>query len=421
MRKANISAIVGAMFMVSAISACAGEKQFKIDPAHSSLTFRIRHLYTMFTGRFNSFSGVISGDPDNPATMKVEAEVDLAGVDTANKDRDDHLRAADFFDVKLHPTARFESTKIVADKENKGTVIGNMTIRGITKEVAFDGGFLGHGIDHRGGQRAGFHAEAKINRSDFGISYNATLPNGITVLGEEVELNLDIEAIESQPESNAEKAAAQQVNEPKSESPAQLTEEAARALEEATAQIAAKGDVDGLKVGSRAPDFSLPDTEGKIVKLSEQLKKGPAVVVFYRGEWCAFCNLQQKALEEAYPRIKALGASLIGISPQTQEKAIAQQDANKLSYSLLADATGKTMRDYRLLYQVPESMKKVFMEQYKIDLEEYNGPGRWELPVTATYVIDAQGVIKAGLVDMDYTRRMDPKEIIKALEEIANP
>ncbi|TFH14200.1 MAG: redoxin domain-containing protein [Lentisphaerales bacterium] len=95
-----------------------------------------------------------------------------------------------------------------------------------------------------------------------------------------------------------------------------------------------------------------------------------------------------------------------------------QAEDNNLSFPLLSDTTGKTMRDYRLLYQVPASLKKVFLETYGVDLEKYNGEDRWELPVTATFVIGIDGKVKAGLVDMDYTKRMEPSDILAALRSL---
>lgn len=405
-----------------AVPSFAEEKVFDIDDVHSSLTFKIRHLYTTFTGRFNSFKGTISGDLDNPATLKVEAEVDILSIDTANDDRDKHLRAPDFFNTKFHPTARFKSTRTVVDGDARGFVTGNLTICGITKEITFYGRFSGYGPDHRKGTRVGFHAEATIDRTDFGMKYNAELPNGITILGTEVEIILEIEAIEKTAEIEKKPLVplADRIDKFKSRRKKPLPKEISQALEKAIAKIMAKGGVDGLNTGDMAPDFSLHDMNNKRVSLEETLRDGPVVLVFYRGEWCPFCNLQLKALEEVYPEMKKLGASLIGITPQKQEKSLVQRKKNALSFPLLTDSSGDTMRAYRLLYQIPPEMKEVYLKQYNLNLEEYNGEGRWELPVTATYVIGTDGIIKAGLVDMDYTKRMEPQDILEVLQDMRN-
>ena len=419
--KRSISLVL-VILLFAGVSVKAEEKTFAIDPVHSGVTFSIRHLYGTFAGRFNSFSGTISGDMDDPAGMSVSAEVSVASVDTANRDRDTHLRASDFLDTELFPTAGFESTGVTLTDERKGWVRGKLTIRDISKEVAFDAEFLGYGPDHRNGSRAGFRAVTTIDRRDFGIRYNAELPNGITVLGNEVELAINIEAIEVAPAETADvekQSLAQRIDEFKAGNRKPQPKEIEDALAAASEEILKQGGIEGIDVGVAAPDFSLPDARGREVSLARKLKDGPVVLVFYRGEWCPFCNLQLKALEEAYPEMQKLGASLIGIAPQKQEKALFQAENSKLSFPLLSDITGDTMRAYRLLYTIPESMKEVYLNRYGIDLDEYNGDGRWELPVTATFVIGPDGIVKAGLVDMDYTRRMEPDDILSALRKLS--
>jgi polyisoprenoid-binding protein YceI/peroxiredoxin len=421
MKEILIAAAIAGMLVASA--GAVEEKKFEIDPVHSSVTFRIRHLYSMFTGRFNRFSGTITGDIENPSSLKVVAEVDVSSVDTANADRDKHLRAADFFDVGVHPKATFVSRKVVLTGENEAEVHGTLTLRGIEKEVVLSARFSGYGPDHRGGARAGFYATTKIDKSEFGIAFNAELPNGITVLGNEVELILDLEAIEVRDTAKGvdeAKTLKQTIDEFKAGNKKERPESVKAALTRALEEIEAQGNIEGLSVGDRAPDFTLPDAAGEKVRLSDALKDGPVVLVFYRGEWCPFCNLQLRALEKAYPRIKESGASLLAIAPQTTDKSDLQSEKNTLTFPLLSDLSGGTMRDYHLLYRIPEEMKKVYLAQYGLDLEQYNGEGRWELPVTATYVIDKGGIIRAGLVDMDYTRRMEPSDIIAALEDLKN-
>ncbi len=416
MKKVAISLFAGLML---ATAGQAEEKQFQIDPVHSSVQFRVRHLYSMFSGRFDKFEGTISGDPDNPTTMKVSASVDIASIDTANADREKHLRTPDFFDAANHPTATFVSTSTsLGDTKDAGAVTGNLTIRGITKEVTFKGQFLGHGVDPRGAHRAGFHATATINRMDFGVAYNATLTNGVTMLGNDVELILDIEAIEAKPEAAKSKTLAESAATYKEQEKKALDKDSEEALNKAEKEIMASSGHDGLKIGDKAPDFTLPDATGKSVSLYEALKKGPVVLVFYRGEWCPFCNLQLRALEKVYPDILKLGASLIAVSPQMEEKATAQSGQNNLTFPLLTDGTGDTMKAYHLLYNVPEAMQKVYREKFGVDLESYNGKGHLQLPVTSTYIIDQKAIISDGLVDFDYTKRMEPEDIVKALKKL---
>lgn len=401
------------LLVLSGLPARAEEKKFVIDPVHSGVNFRIRHLYTMFPGRFDAFSGTITCDTNDLATMRVRGAVDVASISTANADRDKHLRTADFFDVARYPTATFESTEVRPGSGQAVTVRGTMTLHGVTAAVVFEGKVLGYGADMKGVNRVGFQGRGTIDRTKFGMAYNAPLASGITMLGNDVELTLDIEAAEvaALPAPSLE----QQLDQLKSTGGKDLPPEVAAALEEAKAKIAAQQNVGGLEIGEKAPDFALPDTGDKPVTLSENLKQGPVVLVFYRGEWCPFCNLQLRALQEAYPEIRKLGASLLAVSPQKIEKSLVLENKDALTFPLLSDTDGKALRAYKLLYTIPAEMQRIYKDKYKIDLEEYNGPGHWELPVTATYVIGTDGLIAAGLVDLDYTKRMEPADILSAL------
>jgi len=180
----------------------AENRTFQIDPVHSSIQFRIRHLYSTFVGRFNKFEGTISGDMANPATMKVSAKVEVTSIYTDNETREKHLRSPDFFDTDHHPVATFESIKVTpGEKNSTGSVTGKLTIRGVTKEVTFQGQFLGSGVgvgpDPK--DRAGFHAVTTLNRFDYGVAFNGALPSGLPMLGSDVELILDLEAVEVKP------------------------------------------------------------------------------------------------------------------------------------------------------------------------------------------------------------------------------
>jgi polyisoprenoid-binding protein YceI len=189
------AAVVWAVVMCAAI--VRGEpKTFEVDPVHSCVLFRIQHLYTMFTGRFNAFSGTITGDPADPASFQVTAEVDILSIDTANKTRETHLLSPDFFDGKRFGVARFKSTRTVPGKDDTAQVTGDLTIRDVTREVTFAVKFLGQGPDHMKGTRAGFHAETTLNRRDFGIAFAGQLPNGKPMLSDSVDLILEIEAAE---------------------------------------------------------------------------------------------------------------------------------------------------------------------------------------------------------------------------------
>ena len=182
--------------LVLTMATQAEEKKFVIDPVHSGLGFRIRHLYSMFPGRFDGFSGTITCETNDVTSMKVRGAVDLRTISTGNADRDKHLRTADFFNVEKYPTATFESTEVQRGADNALTIRGTMTLHGVTAEVVFEGKVLGYGADMKGAKRVGYQGKGTIDRTKFGIAYNASLAGGLTMLGSDVELILDIEAVE---------------------------------------------------------------------------------------------------------------------------------------------------------------------------------------------------------------------------------
>ena len=170
-------------------------------------------------------------------------------------------------------------------------------------------------------------------------------------------------------------------------------------------------------IGDIAPDFALPNVSGGQTRLSELLANGPVVISFYRGGWCPFCNLEFKALHDKLPEIKALGATLVGISPETL--AVSKQTVldHQLEFEVLSDEANHVARDYGLVMVVDEAIRPHY-EQWGIDIPAANGDDTFELPVPATYVIDRDGVIRAAHVDKDYTRRMEPADIITALKAL---
>ncbi len=172
-----------------------------------------------------------------------------------------------------------------------------------------------------------------------------------------------------------------------------------------------------LTVGDIAPDFTLPNVTGQPVSLYEVLKRGPVVVSFYRGGWCPFCNLELHALQLRLPEIRALGATLIGISPETPDMAMAAIDEHQLEFEVLSDLGNKTARQYGLLFTVYEEMRPLYLK-WGLDVPASNGDNSWELPVPATYVIDSKALIRAAHTDKDYTRRMEPEQIVATLRDL---
>ena len=172
-----------------------------------------------------------------------------------------------------------------------------------------------------------------------------------------------------------------------------------------------------LAVGEMVPDFTLPNVTGDPVTLSDMLNKGPVVLNFYRGGWCPFCNLELQALQARLPEIKALGATLVGISPETPDNSLTAIEKHQLEFEVLSDVGNKTARKFGLLFTVYEEMRPLYLK-WGLDVPASNGDDSWELPVPATYVIDRNAVVHAAHVDKDYTKRMEPDEVIAALQEL---
>jgi polyisoprenoid-binding protein YceI len=165
-----------------------------VDPSHSEASFRIRHLVSNVSGRFNEFEGTIEVDKENPSASSVTFKIKTASIDTGNERRDGHLRSADFFDVENHPEITFESTAVEAKGEDLYHVTGNLTMRGVTKEVTLPVQYLGSMAGMGGSETAGFEIETTIDRKDYGIEWNRTLDQGGVVLGDEVKVRIAIEA-----------------------------------------------------------------------------------------------------------------------------------------------------------------------------------------------------------------------------------
>lgn len=182
--------ILAAALLAAAV-APVNAAQYTIDGVHSTISFRVRHFVAKSSGRFTKFSGTIDYTEGKPASWKVEASIDPASINTDNEKRDGHLKSADFFDVEKCPAMGFKSTKVTDVKDGAGKLHGELTMHCVTKPVVLD-----LEIGGVSGAKAGFSAKGKIARKDFGIVWNRALDNGGAVLGEDVEVTLDIEADE---------------------------------------------------------------------------------------------------------------------------------------------------------------------------------------------------------------------------------
>jgi polyisoprenoid-binding protein YceI len=168
---------------------------FAVDTSHSAAAFAVRHLMVSKTkGRFTDFAGEINID-DDPLKSSVAVTIQAASITTGDEQRDGHLRSADFLDVDNHPTLEFKSTSVRHAKGDKFVVDGELTVRGVTKPVTLDLEYAGTIVDPWGGQRAAFSATTKINREDFGLTWNQALETGGVLVGKDVSIDLEVEAV----------------------------------------------------------------------------------------------------------------------------------------------------------------------------------------------------------------------------------
>jgi polyisoprenoid-binding protein YceI len=165
-----------------------------IDPAHSQVTFKVKHMMvSTVRGRLGKVSGRLDLDPERPAEADFEIAVDVTGIDTGDDRRDGHLRSGDFLDAETHPAISFKSSAIFAKGEGRYTASGDLTIRGKTLPASFEVELLGIGGDARGATKLGATATATIDRTDWGLTWNMPVPNGVLV-GEKVKIEVDLQA-----------------------------------------------------------------------------------------------------------------------------------------------------------------------------------------------------------------------------------
>lgn len=185
-------------------SAQAAPETYEIDPAHSHVGFRIRHLVGKVSGQFNTFAGTIIHDAANPAASSVEVTIDAASIDTNEAKRDGHLQSPDFFDVAKNPQIIFKSRAVKIDGTKLG-VEGDLTMHGVTKPVTLAGEVGGTMQGPGGSKRAGFTASTTLNRKEFGIEWNKTFDQGGTLLGDDVAVEIAVEAVQKAPDSGGTK------------------------------------------------------------------------------------------------------------------------------------------------------------------------------------------------------------------------
>lgn len=168
---------------------------YKIDPEHSSVSFRVRHLVGHVTGQFDKFEGSFDYEPAKPAAWKAQAVIDAASIDTKTAARDKHLRSSDFFDVEKFPKLTFVSIKVTGLKGGHAKLLGKLTILETTKPIALDLEIGGLAKGQSGEERAAFSAKGRINRKDFGLTWNDTVETGGVLVGDDVDIAIEVEGV----------------------------------------------------------------------------------------------------------------------------------------------------------------------------------------------------------------------------------
>jgi polyisoprenoid-binding protein YceI len=171
---------------------------WNIDAAHSQITFTVRHMvFAKVRGKFGKWTGTLQLDPADLGKSQVEVTIDAGSVDTSDAQRDGHLKSPDFFDVAKFPALTFKSKSVQTRGADKARITGDLTLHGVTKEIALDAELSGRGKDPWGNERVGFSATAAVDRTEFGLNFNQVLETGGVLVGNKVDIDIDLQAIKA--------------------------------------------------------------------------------------------------------------------------------------------------------------------------------------------------------------------------------
>jgi peroxiredoxin len=175
-----------------------------------------------------------------------------------------------------------------------------------------------------------------------------------------------------------------------------------------------------LQPGAIAPDFILPNVDGRSVRLYSELERGPVVLVFYRGGWCPFCNIHLRGFQKSLAEFKAAGAQVLAISPQLPDQSLTTQEKDELAFPVLSDVGLNTARAFGIAFELPKALLDLYAD-FDVLLENSNGAeGAKELPMPATFVIRADRTIAYAHVEADFTRRSEPLEVLNLVRKLEN-
>lgn len=194
-----------------------------------------------------------------------------------------------------------------------------------------------------------------------------------------------------------------------------VPEETRLIMTQSTADLKDSG-IEGraLKTGDLMLDFELPNQHNELRRLSDYLAKSPVVLNVYRGGWCPYCNMEMKALHSVLKEIESQGARLVGLAPESPDRALSTAERADVSIDILSDANNRVAEQMGLVFELPQALRSIY-EKFGIDIPAHNGDDSFKLPVPATYIIGKDGLIVYAFVNADYTQRLEPAEIVAIL------
>ena len=195
--------------------------------------------------------------------------------------------------------------------------------------------------------------------------------------------------------------------------------EIVQTMAQATRDLVASGITDrAVHRGEQFPDFVLANQYGEQRRFSDYLGHSAVVLNIYRGGWCPYCNMEMKALHDRLAEIRAQGTELLGLAPETPDRAAETAARHALDIDILSDSHNRVAEQLGLVFELPEALRGIYTKM-GLDIPAYNGDDSFRLPVPATYIVDRSGVIRYAFVNADYTQRLEPSEIVAKLAELA--
>ncbi|WP_198680033.1 peroxiredoxin-like family protein [Aureibaculum luteum] len=170
-----------------------------------------------------------------------------------------------------------------------------------------------------------------------------------------------------------------------------------------------------LQVGDTAVNFTLTNASGKNITLSDELKKGPVILMWYRGGWCPYCNMTLHYMQESLSEFKKYGASLLALTPELPDNSITTKEKNELQFEILSDINNEVAHQYKVVFKLTDDVAEIYENSF--ELSKYNGNDKAELPLAATYIIGQDKVIKYAFLDADYRNRAEPNDLITFLKQ----